>query len=347
MLSRLKKFASSTQGAAGIAGLIKTILVLQHRTAPPNLHLKTVNPHISSTEPSLIFPSELTPLNSTANDTLFAGVSSFGAGGSNAHAVLSSYVSEQYSPRQEERRVAFLFSGQGSEFVGMGRELYVQHEGFRRHLQQCDAILSEKGWLDTSVIGLMYNLRDKTIDKASFEDNLIHETRYSQPVLFCFEWALAQILIHETAHHPFAVMGHSIGELVAACVAGILSLEDGLMFAARRGAAMQGCPSVDGAMFALRVSRLEAEARIHDTGLLDKVVVSASNSPHSCTVSGPLTALNLLVKDWGIACRQLNVSHAFHSQEMKPAVSALREVLCQITSWKKTSVCMVRATTSE
>ncbi len=316
--------------------------------APPNLHLKTVNPHISSTESSLIFPSELTPLSSTGNDeTLFAGVSSFGAGGSNAHAVLSSYVSEQYSPKQDDRRVAFLFSGQGSEFVEMGRELYVQHEDFRKHLQQCDAILTENGWLDKSIIGFMYPslCNPKTIHYA-FEDNLIHETRYSQPVLFCFEWALAQILIHETAHHPFAVIGHSIGELVAACVAGILSLEDGLMLAAKRGAAMQGCPSVDGAMFALRVSRLEAEARIRDTGLLDKVVVSASNSPHSCTVSGPLNDLNLLVTDWGIAYHQLNVSHAFHSQEMQPAVPALREALCHITSWKKTSICMVRATIS-
>ncbi len=316
--------------------------------APPNLHLKTVNPHISNTESSLIFPSKLTPLGSTGtNGTLFAGVSSFGAGGSNAHAVLSSYVSEQKSPKQEDWRVAFLFSGQGSEFVGMGRELYVQHEEFCKNLQQCDAILTENGWLDTSIIGLMYpSLRDPKALNYGIEDNLIHETRYSQPVLFCFEWALAQALIHDTTHHPFAVMGHSIGELVAACVAGFLPLEDGLMLVAKRGAAMQGCPSVDGAMFALRVSRLEAEARIRDTGLLDKVVVSASNSPHSCTVSGSLNDLNILTMDWGVSYRQLNVSHAFHSQEMQPAVPVLKEALCQISSWKETSTCMVRAVTT-
>ncbi len=118
-------------------------------------------------------------------------------------------------------------------------------------------------------------------------------------MLFSIEWSIAQAFTSEGVL-PKAVIGHSLGELVAACIAGVFSLEDGLMLAAQSGAAMQACQDVRGAMFALRASRAEAEARICAMGLSGEVAVSASNSPKSCAISGSLPVVMTFVKEWGI-----------------------------------------------
>ncbi len=229
----------------------------------------------------------------TADGVLLAGVSSFDVGGMNAHVLLSSHSPGGFDLSREKRQdqVAFISSGQGSQFLGMGKDLYVKNREFRECLQQCNALLLKKGWLNRLILDILYSLTEDDSSQA-----LIEETMYLQPVLFSFEWSLAQVFMSEGIL-PKVVIGHSLGELVAACIAGVFSLKDGLMLAARRGEAMQACQDVKGAMFALNASRAEVEARICTVGLSDGLAVPASNSNRYCAVSGSLPVVMTFVKE--------------------------------------------------
>ena len=417
------------EGAAGIAGLMKVVLALQHEEIPPHLHFETPNPHIDWERLPFTIPTEGIPW-SRGEKTRIAGVSSFGASGTNAHVVLEEAPSvgwgepEGRTPTQEvvsnagvgvragrspqptaptERplhmltlsaktdealrelaenhatylksnqktsladicftantgrshfehrialvaqsveeahewlrtknyiigksaharpKIAFLFTGQGSQYVGMGQQLYETQALFRQIIDQCDAILRTS--LETPLPGLLY-----PSSKGSDIDSL-DRTSNTQPALFALEYALAK-LWQSWGITPDTVMGHSVGEYVAACIAGVFSLEDGLKLIAARGHLMQTlCEKGD--MLALPVSEAEVLGIIAPFG--DAVSIAAINGPESVVISGTRQAINTLsitLADKGIEFKPLVTSHAFHSGMMEPMLGEFERVVASVT----------------
>lgn len=211
--------------------------------------------------------------------------------------------------------VVFAFSGQSSQRAGMAQSLYSGSPAFRAALDACLSHLPER---DT--------LRRLLLNPTKDDDTLIHETGYAQPALFAVEYALAQHWL-SLGVQPVACMGHSVGELTAAAVTGVLSLDDACHLVAARGAAMQGCPR--GAMLAVALSEKEAEG-----ALPDGVDVAAVNGPRSVVLAGPIEAISALAR-WfdrsGVGCRRLHTSHGFHSAMMDPALDPFRAGFEQVT----------------
>jgi myxalamid-type polyketide synthase MxaC len=212
------------------------------------------------------------------------------------------------SPAQP--RVAFLFTGQGAQHPGMGKALYAHEPVFREALDACEAGSSTR--LPRSLLEVMF---------ADSGDATIHETRYAQPALFALEYALCR-LWESWGVKPWAVLGHSVGELAAACVAGALSLEDALALVAARGRLMQDLPR-NGAMMSMRcgVAQVREAAAAHG----DRVSIAAINGPQSTVVSGEREAVHAVgaaLEQAGIQVRELTVSHAFHSALMDPMLDA-------------------------
>jgi len=217
----------------------------------------------------------------------------------------------------EGRTVAFLFSGQGTQYTNMGFGLYMSQPVFREAMDRCSRVL---GQLDEhgTLIDILYGGKESSRD-------CINQTATSQPALFALEYSLAR-LWESLGIKPVAVAGHSIGEYVAACEAGVFSLEDAIDLVRARGIFMQSM--APGAMLA--VLRPEAEVRTFLPQSLDVAVV---NSPTNCVVSGPIAEIDLFGKDLearGISRQRLHTSHAFHSRMMdgvfSPLVEALRRV---------------------
>jgi phthiocerol/phenolphthiocerol synthesis type-I polyketide synthase E len=378
--------------AAGIAGLIKTVLALKHRQLPPSLHFERPNPTIDF-QSSPFFVNHTLSAWDTNGLPRRAGVSSFGIGGTNAHVVLEeapaiaadeeaqpwhlfvlsartrsaldaattnlatflqhrpehnladitytlqvgrtafnhrrmlicrdrddallalqSHDPERVMTRFEEirdRPVAFMFPGQATQYVNMGLALYEGEPTFRTQIDDCAEALRPDIGID---------LRDILYpgpDRAAAAQRQLEETAIAQPAIFVIEYALARLWM-EWGIRPQMMIGHSLGEYVAACLAGVLSLQEGLALVAARGRLMQRLPS--GAM--LSVALPEEELR----PLLGKgISLAAINGASLCVVSGPNEAIATLEADLtrkDVACRPLRTRHAFHSAMMDPILEA-------------------------
>jgi acyl transferase domain-containing protein len=357
--------------AAGVAGLIKTVLALQHEALPPLLHLRDLNPRIALDELPIVLPTELTPWPRGTRPRL-AGVSSFGASGTNAHLILeeaplveppavtaqrpahlvtlSARGEEALSALAERYRsvsgslpdiaftanhgrahfnhrmavvagdieelstadvhsgvvatgvaptVAFLFTGQGSQYAGMARELYETQPSFRRDLDRCAELA--RPYVDRPLLSLLF--------PRAGEESLIDRTRYTQPALFALQYALAR-LWRSWGVEPAALLGHSVGEYAAACVAGVFGLEDGLALIAERARLMDEVPA-GGAMTALLATHERVAEALRPYA--DELAVAAVNGDENVVVSGSAEALAELVASLGVKATPLTVSHAFHS----------------------------------
>ncbi len=400
-LGSVKSNIGHLDAAAGIAGLIKTLLAFKHEKIPPTLHTKSPNPRIDfSGSPFLLCPSSI-PWKRNKRPRR-AGVSSFGIGGTNAHVVLEeppvndvsfpsprgselillsaknedslnssskelsaffgrdsslnladvSYtlsvgrepfdfrkavvaenptgagqaLSEDESDlvcfdisEASDHGVIFVFPGQGCQYLNMGKGLYEKELIFRQNLDSCADILSP-------VIGL--DIRDLLFKVSSNNNSLgtLSETRFCQPVLFAIEYALAK-LYFSWGVSPDAMIGHSLGEYVAACLAGVFSLEDALWIVTLRGQLMAKCPT--GSMLAVACSVEDIES------ILPPVLDIASINPGgTCTLSGDSDSIEVFSRalvDAGKTCKKLDTSHAYHSRLMDSILDEFYQAVSSIS----------------
>lgn len=397
-LGSVKTNIGHLDAGACVAGVIKTVLALEHEMIPPSLNFDEPNPQIDFINSPFIVNSELTPW-PRKEKPRYAGVSSFGLGGTNVHMILEegpqAKASEQgraaqllmlsakssYSlDKQREQvgaylkenpgislanventlisgrchfdnrsivvcsdvadaanaleagnknrlitgqipendlSVVFMFTGQGAQHVGMGQELYDSEPVFRDTVDYCAEYLKPVLALDLRHI--MYATDD--LDNATAR---INQTDITQPALFVTEYALAKLWM-EWGINPDAMIGHSIGEYVAACLAGVFCLDDALSIVAERARLMQAQSA--GKMLAIRVDE-ESLAEF----LPDDICLAACNTPGLCVVSAEaerIDAFDAAVKDRGLGTIPLHTSHAFHSHMMDPVLEDFAKVVGQ------------------
>ncbi len=377
--------------AAGATGIIKTALSLKHRVIPPTLNYHKPNPKIDFAASPFVVNAALTPWKSEGRR--FAGVSSFGVGGTNAHVVveeppeaptrssvpgaqllmlsarsesalaasrlrLRAHLSQHgeldlgdvahtlqvgrkafghrgfvvaetlaqaasalqsgegwnaRAARSGAPDVVFMFPGQGSQYPGMGRALYEGDASFCEAINQCAQLL--KGVVE-------FDLLERIFDGPADE---LTNTSVAQPAIFAMEYALARFWIARGIR-PGALVGHSVGEFVAAVLAEVMSLEDAIRLVARRGALMQAQPR--GSMLSVRMPAEKVATR-----LPAELSIAAENSPLVTVVAGPTTAIerfkDVLEQD-GVVARVLQTSHAFHSAMMEPAVEPFAEAVRKV-----------------
>ena len=222
-------------------------------------------------------------------------------------------VSTGYS-RATDRPVIFMFPGQGAQYVNMGRDLYEREAVFRKHLDECCDLRAAHIGLD------LRSVLFPSPEGAAEAAERLNQTAVTQPALFAVEYALARLWM-SWGVQPQAMIGHSIGEYVAAHLAGVLTLADALTLVAERGRLMQAMPA--GSMVAVHLPASEVVARLGE-GLS----VAAVNGPSLCVVSGPAAAVEAFEEDArrrGLPTTRLHTSHAFHSAMMDPVLEAFRE----------------------
>jgi iturin family lipopeptide synthetase A len=247
-----------------------------------------------------------------------------------------------WKPGEQERDVIFMFPGQGAQYVEMGLELYQSETIFREEMDRCFEIL--KSHLEIDIKAILYPHLDSRGGspcppedcvgspgkghhrESSLQSDRINQTEVAQPLLFAFENALAKLLM-KWGIRPQAMIGHSIGELVAAHLSGVYTLEDGLKLAALRGRLMQQMPP--GAMVSVPIP----EERL--IPLLSRdLSLAAVNGPSLCVVSGPDPAIESFEKqmeEQGVDTRKLQTSHAFHSTMMEPVLEEFKKEVARVT----------------
>ncbi|HEY9825555.1 MAG TPA: amino acid adenylation domain-containing protein, partial [Stenomitos sp.] len=239
-------------------------------------------------------------------------------------AQLKNWKDEATPSNTTPAKIAFVFTGQGSQYSGMGQQLYQTQPLFRVILDRCAEIL--KPWLDVPLLELLY----PSLYPSNLPQNCLDATRYTQPALFAVEYALAQLWL-SWGIRPEGLMGHSLGEYVAACIAGVFSLEDGLALIAQRSQLMDKLPR-NGAMAAVLAD--EKTVREAISPYATQVSIAAFNGPTNIVISGEKTAIAAVVaalEQQQIKVHSLAVSHAFHSALMEPMLAEFAQVTQAIT----------------
>src|SRR5271166_6477383 len=416
LIGSVKTNLGHLETAAGIAGLVKALLVLKHRQIPASLHFETPNPNIDFVALKLRVPTALEPFPAT-NGARIVGVNSFGFGGANAHVLLTEAPSHPeaedlgahtnrawplvLSARSEEAlrssaarlsawldersnangsspvlpdlaytlgarrnhhpyrltlvarsieeaiqefngyamgqegakprmafatrrthlpRVAFVMSGQGPQWWGMGHDLFQHESVFQETIERCDALM--RPWGSFSLM--------EELGRAE-ESSQMHRTEFAQPAIFAIQVALAR-LWKSWGVQPAAIVGHSVGEVPAACVAGVLSLEEAARVIVLRARFMDDCARNEGTMLAIGLDEDAARTRIarHDRTL----TIAAFNGPRSLTIAGSRLSLEAMAAELeldGVFVRFVQVDHPFHHPLMQPASEALEEALEDLT----------------
>lgn len=211
------------------------------------------------------------------------------------------------------RPIVFMFTGQGSQYVNMAKELYENEAYFKEIIDQCCEIINNIIGFDVRTIMFMKH------DSENETENKLVQTWLTQPLLFSIEYAYT-MLLKQWGGEPKAMIGHSLGEYVAACIAGVFTLEQALRIVCQRGKCM--AKMSEGTMLAVKLS--EEELRLY---LNDNIDLSVINSPEECIVSGKAEDINelvsILVKD-EIKCIRLKTSHAFHSRMVDEIISEFK-----------------------
>lgn len=224
----------------------------------------------------------------------------------------------------QKPKIAFLFTGQGAQYVGMGKQLYHTNVPFRTIIDQCDEIL--RPYLAHGLLEILaYTAAPSDQDAA-----LVNRTAYAQPALFALEYALAT-LWQAWGVKPDVVLGHSTGEYVAACVAGVFSLADGLKLIAERARLIEAV-SAGGATAAVLAGEAQVAAAI--APYRDQISIAGINGPLETLIAGSAAALEVALvalKAQGLDSRRLQIPHATHSPLMEPALDDFEKVAQQVT----------------